>query len=237
MKFRGVQENLRKALRERIEQGSLTGLKLARQTGFKQAHISNFLNAKRSLSLEGLDRVLQVQRLSVLDLLNPAEVNKRVTMPPPSEDEFENVFLVDGEVAATAPLIMSMKVKGIEKFRRSFLRQLRPDAGGKRRSWERFVAVRVESNAAMSMYPRLRPGAKVLIDRHYPSLRPYDKSESNLYAVYIRGRCIVRYVEEAGGVLVLRPHNLAYAVEVVPPRTKGNRSPIVGRVCHLAVEV
>jgi hypothetical protein len=37
MKFRALQENLRKALRERIEEGELTGLRLARETGFKQA--------------------------------------------------------------------------------------------------------------------------------------------------------------------------------------------------------
>jgi hypothetical protein len=40
MKFRALQENLRKALCERIEEGELTGLRLARETGFKQAHIS-----------------------------------------------------------------------------------------------------------------------------------------------------------------------------------------------------
>jgi transcriptional regulator with XRE-family HTH domain len=236
MKFRGLQENLRQTLWERVEQGTLTGLKLAGQTGFQQAHISNFLNGKRSLSLEGLDRVLQVQRLSVLDLLDPAEVNQRVTMPPPGEDEFENVFLVDGEVAATAPLIMRMKVKEIEKFRRSFLRQLRPDLGRKRRGWERFVAVRVEGNDAMSMYPRLRAGAKVLIDRHYRSLRAYRKGESNLYAVYVQGRCLVRYVEPAGKSLVLRPHNRAGAVEIIPAQEQGRRGLVVGRICHIAVE-
>src|SRR5438445_117585 len=46
MKFRALQENLRKQLWERIEEGDLTGLRLAEQTGFKQAHISNFLNRK-----------------------------------------------------------------------------------------------------------------------------------------------------------------------------------------------
>ena len=77
MKFRVLQENLRKILWERIEANELTGLRLAQQTGFKQAHISNFLNRKRGLSLEGMDKVIAVQHLSVLDLLDPAEVNKR----------------------------------------------------------------------------------------------------------------------------------------------------------------
>jgi hypothetical protein len=60
MKFRALQENLRKALWERIDDGELTGLRLAQETGFKQAHISNFLNRKRGLSVEGMDKVLNV---------------------------------------------------------------------------------------------------------------------------------------------------------------------------------
>src|SRR5438128_10153795 len=125
MKFRALQENLRKQLWERIEEGDLTGLRLAEQTGFKQAHISNFLNRKRSLSLEGMDRVLNVQHLSVLDLLDPAEVNKRASIPPPSDDEFENIFIVESAVAATQPRVMSMNVREIQKFKRSFMRKLR----------------------------------------------------------------------------------------------------------------
>ena len=53
MKFKILQDNLRKVLWERIDAGELTGLHLAQQTEFKQAHISNFLNRKRGLSLEG----------------------------------------------------------------------------------------------------------------------------------------------------------------------------------------
>src|SRR5690242_21665412 len=100
MKFKALQENLRKLLWGRIEARQLTGMKLAQQTGFKQAHISNFLNRKRSLSMEGLDKVLTVQHLSVLDLLDPDEVNKRASIILPSEDEFEMVPMVEGTVAA-----------------------------------------------------------------------------------------------------------------------------------------
>src|SRR5438132_3959939 len=216
MKFRVLQDNLRETLWGRIDEGDLTGLRLAEQTGFKQAHISNFLNRKRSLSLEGMDRVLTVQRLSVLDLVDPDEVNKRASIPPPSDDEFENIFVVDGLVAGTESLIMSMKVREIQKFKRNFLRKLRPDMHGKRSDWERFVAVKVEAGDGMSMYPRLLPGATVLIDRHYNSLQPYRKGELNMYGVNMKDTCIVRYVELAGKHLVLRPHNNAYPVEVMP---------------------
>src|SRR5262244_1595409 len=132
MKFRALQENLRKTLWQRIDEEGLTGLRLAEQTGFKQAHISNFLNRKRNLSLDGMDQLLSVQRLSVLDLLDPAEINKRASIPPPSDDEFENIFVVDGAIAATESLIMSMKVREIQKFKRNFLRKLRPDMHGRR---------------------------------------------------------------------------------------------------------
>src|SRR5690242_10600602 len=115
MKFRTLQENLRRTLWDRIEQGGLTGLRLAEQTGFQQAHISNFLNRKRGLSLEGMDKVLNVQHLSVLDLLDPHEVNKRASIVPPAEDEFDNVLMVEGRIAASEPLLMSMNVKEILK--------------------------------------------------------------------------------------------------------------------------
>src|SRR6266571_3778544 len=105
MKFRMLQDNLRKALWQRIEEGDLTGLHLAEQTGFKQAHISNFLNRKRGLSLEGMDKVLSVQHISVLDLLDPSEVNKRASILPPSADEFENILLTAASTAATQPLV------------------------------------------------------------------------------------------------------------------------------------
>ncbi|HZP18156.1 MAG TPA: S24 family peptidase [Terriglobales bacterium] len=236
MRFKGLQENLRKALLERIEVGELTGLRLAEQTGFKQAHISNFLNRKRSLSLDGMDRVLNVQRLSVLDLLDPAEINKRASLRPPGDDEFENIFAVDAAVAARQPLIRSMHVREIQKFKQSFLRRLRPDVQGRQKDWERFVAVKANGDA-MSMYPRLLPGATVLIDRHYNSLEPYRKGEPNMYAVRVKDRCKLRYVEVSGKSIILRPHNHAYAVEVMAVEEGENASDyLVGRICHIGIE-
>ncbi len=237
MKFKVLQENLRKTLRGRIEEGELTGLRLAHQTGFKQAHISNFLNRKRGLSIEGMDKVLNVQRLSVLDLLDPNEVNKRASILPPSGDEFENVLVVDAATAADEPLLMSMNVKDILKFKKSFLRRLRPEIEGPRSKWERFVVLKVDSRDGMSMYPRLLPGAIVLVDRHYNSLKPYRKGESNMYAVRQDGACTVKYVEVAGRNLVLRPHNQAYPVEVVTMEEGKNTADyLIGRVCYVGIE-
>ena len=237
MKFRALQENLRKALRERIEEGELTGLRLARDTGFKQAHISNFLNRKRGLSVEGMDKVLNVQHLSVLDLLDADEINKRASITPPSHDDFDNVLLVDGPVAATQAVIMSMKVKDMMKLKKSFLRKLRPEMEGERGHWERFVLIRADGREGMSMYPRLLPGATILLDRHYNSLKPYRKGESNMYAIARNGTCTVKYVEVAGNHLVLRPHNTAYPVDVMAMEPgKKPYEYLIGRVCYVGIE-
>jgi len=237
MKFKVLQDNLRKTLWSRVEAGELTGLLLAKETGFKQAHISNFLNKKRGLSIEGMDRVLKVENLSVLDLIDPQEVNKRASIQPPSGDEFENVLLVSGAVAASQPLIMSMKVKDMLKFKKSFLRKLRPSSEGNRDHWERFVLIQIDEREGMSMYPRLLPGATALIDRHYNSLRPYRKGDHNMYAVAKGGHCTVKYVEHSGRHLVLRPHNPAYPVEVMPIEDgKSAGDYLIGRISYIGME-
>ncbi len=237
MKFKVLQDNLRKILWERIEAGELTGLHLAQQTGFKQAHISNFLNKKRGLSIEGMDKVLSVQRLSVLDLLDPAEVSKRATVLPPSGDEFENVALTDASTAATQPLITSMHIKEILKFKKSFLRKLKPDPDGGRSAWQRFVLIKADAKDAASMYPRIMPGSTLLLDRHYNSLTPYRKGEFNMYAVLKNDTCTVKYAESAGTHLVLRPHNQSSPIEVIA--MEDGKSPadyLVGRVCQVGME-
>jgi hypothetical protein len=237
MKFKALQENLRREIWARIEAGELTGLRLAGQAGFRQAHISNFLNRKRGLSLEAMDKVLTVRHLSILDLLDPEEINQRATVPPISDDEFENVPLVDGSVAAAAPHIMNMRIREFVKFKKSFVRRLRSETGKGRQDWQRFVAIKVDAREGMSMYPRLLPGATVLIDRHYNSLKSYRRNELNMYAVAAPKACKVKYVELAGDNLILRPHNQDYPVEVITlEKGKPVSDYLIGRVCHVGIE-
>ena len=173
----------------------------------------------------------------MLDLLDPSEVNKRASILPPSNDEFENVLLTDGAVAATQPLITSMDVKEILKFKKTFLKKLKPEIEGDREQWERFVVIRADAREGMSMYPRLLPGATLLIDRHYNSLKPYRKGEHNMYAVLKDGTCTVKYVETAGNQLILRPQNQAYPVDIVSiEEPKSASDYMVGRVCHVGIE-
>lgn len=220
-----------------IAAGDVTGLQVAQMAGFQQAHISNFLNRKRSLSLDAMDRVLAALQLSVMDLLDPEELGKRATIVPPSEDEFENVLLVEGRVAAGEPVITSEAVRDMLKFKKSFLRRLRAEPASPREDWRRFVLVKVDARDGMSMYPRLLPGSTLLIDRHYNSLKPYRKNEQNMYAVRVGGGCTVKYVEVARNNLVLRPHNQAYPVGLLPiEEGRGFSDYIVGRVCHVGIE-
>jgi hypothetical protein len=236
MKFKLLQENLRKILWDRIGTGELTGLRLAQQTGFKQAHISNFLNRKRGLSIEGMDKVLSVQHLSVLDLLDPAEVNKRASILPPSSDEFENVLLTDPSTA-TRPLITADLVLDILKFKKSYLRKLRPDTEGNRSSWHRFVLMKLDPKDSIAMYPRLMPGALLLLDRHYNSLKPYRKNEFNMYAVLKNDTCTVRYVEQAQNQLILRPHGRTAPVEVIQiAQGKTASDYIIGRIAQVSLD-
>jgi hypothetical protein len=236
MKFQQLQENLRRVLEQRIAAGKLSGLRLARETGFQQAHISNFLNRKRGLSLEGMDKVLAAQQLSVLDLLAASEINKRASIPPPAEESFENVLLVEMETAANEALVTSEKVRDIYKFKRSFLRRLKPAMQTPREEWMRFVLVRVGADG-MSMSPRVVSGAIVLIDRHYNSLKPHRRGESNMYAVRVKGSATVKYVELSGDHLILRPHNQAYPVDIIPIEDgKTATDYIAGRICYVGIE-
>src|SRR3954466_14555522 len=77
MNFTQMHERLRLELLRRIQRGTLSVSLLARQTGFGQSHISNFLRSRRQLSLEALDRVLFSQHMGAWDLLpvhyGPAE--------------------------------------------------------------------------------------------------------------------------------------------------------------------
>jgi hypothetical protein len=237
MKFKVLQENLRKILLERIAAGELTGLHLADQTGFKQAHISNFLNRKRGLSLEGMDKVLSVQHLSVLDLLDPAEVNKRASILPPSPDDFENVLMTDPSTAATRPLITADHVLGALKFKKSFLRKLKPEPEGDRSAWHRFVLIKLDPRDALPMSPRLVPGATLLLDRHYNSFKPYRKGDLNLYAVLKNDTCTIRYAEATEHDLILRPYNQSSPLEFLPiPQGKSASDFLVGRICQLSQE-
>src|ERR1700679_3792776 len=102
MNFQDLHELLRLELLRRIERGNLTGTHLARQVGFQQAHISNFLNRKRALSLEGLDRVLASQNITI-DQLLPLDLQAAPQLQ--TSDPIESIPVVSPSVAMDEPHI------------------------------------------------------------------------------------------------------------------------------------
>jgi transcriptional regulator with XRE-family HTH domain len=234
--FHGLQDNLRRLLLRRVRAGQLTGLQLARQAGLRQPHISNFLNSKRGLSLEALDRVLSVQHISILDLVDEAELCRRASIVPPARHEFENVILVDADPAAFLPRFTRDQVRDTFTLNKRFLRHLRAKMEGDRTQWQRFIFLRASARDGMSMYPRLLPGACMLVDRHYNSLLPYHRNSRNMYAVVHAGHCYLRYVEQEGPYLMLHSENRSYAAQSVPLAGKSPSEYIVGRICSVQID-
>jgi transcriptional regulator with XRE-family HTH domain len=237
MTFKTLQESLRKRLRAEVKEGEITGTALAARTGLRQAHMSNFLNGKRGLSLEAMDRVLGAEGWSVLDLIDAEEINRRASIPQSEESQFQNVPLVRTCLAATEPQIARKAVWEILKVRSSFLEKLSPACDEERARWERFVALRVDAREGMSMFPRLLPGATVLIDRHYNSLEPYRRGEHNMFVIGQGKRCAIGYLEKVGEQILLRPHNRAYPVEILQVEARHSVTDyVIGRVAKVELE-
>src|SRR5271167_1337751 len=134
MRLLDLQDKLRSHIRARIGRRELTGSSLSRQAGFQQGHLSNFLNSRRGLSLESMDRLLQTLRISVLDLVDPADIQRRAIIPDGSAGA-ENVVVVSAERAARLARFAPQQVEGTIRFSTSFLRRLRPNDVGNRSDW------------------------------------------------------------------------------------------------------
>src|SRR5271169_1676716 len=110
MRISDLQDNLRAHIWARIHRGELTGSGLSRDAGFQQAHMSNFLNARRGLSPEAMDRLLEVLQVDVLDLADPEELRLRALQRPERATSFDSVPLVSLDVAAFVPRIPARQI-------------------------------------------------------------------------------------------------------------------------------
>jgi hypothetical protein len=232
-----LQDKLRAHIRARIDRGELTGSGLSRDAGFQQGHLSNFLNARRGLSLESMDRLLDTLGIGVLDLADLKDIDQRASHPTGASG-FENVAVVSGEQAARLPRFAPEQVRDSRNFSKSFLRKLKANDASNRSEWLRFVLLQLDAKAAGGMFPRIPAGATLLVDRHYNSLQPYRRLKPNIYAVQAEARCVIGYVSVSGDHLVLRPQNPQHSVELVRiERGRSYHDYIVGRVCHVGFEV
>ena len=238
MRISDLEDSLRTHVWARIHRGELTGSKLSRDAGFQQSHMSNFLNARRGLSPEAMDRLLDVLELDVLDLADPEELRLRALQRPERASSFDSVPLVSPHDAAFATNIPPRQARDSLKFRKRFLQRLKPDTIGERGDWLRFVLVKADAANARAMSPRLAPGAVMLLDRHFNSLHPYHPGTPNIYAVRAGTECSIRYVTVSSGRIILRPHNPDWPVELVEiAHGRGFADYIVGRVCHIAIDL
>ena len=233
MNFTQMHERLRLELLRRIQRGTLSVSLLARQTGFGQSHLSNFLHDRRQLSLEAIDRVLAAQHLTAGDLLPVLHAGPSL---PVGEDQ-GSVPLVSHHAALFEPNIRPAAAQSMLHLPAGLLESVRHRAPAARRAWERFVAVRVPAADALAMEPLVLPEALALLDRHYNSLIPYRPNRPNLFAVRQGAHLTLRYVDYLAHRLVLRPHNIAFPVDLI--EVEEGESPsdlIVGRVALILNE-
>jgi transcriptional regulator with XRE-family HTH domain len=235
MTIKDLQDQLRTHIRARIQRGEWTGSSLSGEAGFQQGHLSNFLNARRGLSLEAMDRLLEVLNIGILDLVKAEDVRRAVLPGPPAQ--IEEVALVSAENAALARFSAS-QILETYSFSRSFLRKLKPNDAGDRANWLRFVLIKLDAGSAGVVLPLEISRITLLIDRHYSSLKPYRRFRPNLYALRLADRCFLGYVSVSGDRLVLRPNDPRAAVAVVRiERGRSYSDYILGRVCHVGAEV
>jgi plasmid maintenance system antidote protein VapI len=247
MNFRELHEALRLELLRRIDRGDLTGTALARQSGFQQAHVSNFLNGKRALSLEGLDRVLAAQGLTVdrllpLDLSAAADADAGGSRGPAPLADLEAVPVVSARTAMEEAVVRPGAVMERVQVPAAMLKANRWWTQEKYAGWQRYVAVRVDAQQAAAMNPLLAEGAIAVVDRHYRSLAAYRAQQRTLYAVRAgvgaAAGLALRYVEFDGRNLILRPLAVSFPVEVVALGAAETPADyVVGRVCWVAAEI
>jgi len=226
--FAHLQSQLRRAVRARILSGQISGSELARRIGLKQPHVTNFLNRRRGLSLEAMDRVLRALEISVLDLVPARELE--CFAHSGSDTEYEAVPLVEAN-GLLLPFPPASAVRDWMKFRRRFLEQFRPEPVGRRQTWLRFVLMRMPDEDAKAMYPRIPRGAVLLVDRWYNSVRAYRSGEVNIYAVRLGDEILVRSLEVVENRILLRPERSEVPMQMMTIDEKCRYAEkIVGRV-------
>ena len=228
MNLTQLHERLRLELLRRIDRGTLSVSLLARQSGYGQAHLSNFLHSRRQLSLEGMDRILTAQHLTVDELL-PAGSGAALLR---EGNDGSVIPIVSHAAALFEPMIRPTAIQSLLRLPAgAALESVHARVSGARRGWQRFVAIRVPLADALAMEPLVLPDAIALIDRHYNSPLPYRPNRQNLYAVRQGSRLTLRYVEFFANRLILRPLNNAYPVDLI--EVDHEESPnelLVGRV-------
>jgi hypothetical protein len=238
MTFSQLHEQLRLELLRRIERGILSGTLLARQTGLKPAHISNFLHCKRRLSLDALDSVLSAQSIAIEELLAQAANRHIRSRRQDTAALTGRIALVSQPVAMFESQIRMSSILERIELPPGYLDHLRTRRSRDRGSWERFIAVRASYTQAEAMAPAILAHAILVIDRHYNTLIPYRPPMPSIYAIQRGNVMLFRYATLQGNTIVLRPHKIEHPVELIEIKPEEALSSfVVGRVCVSISEV
>jgi hypothetical protein len=234
MNFTQMHERLRLEMQRRVQRGSLSVSLLSRQTGFGQSHMSNFLHSRGVLSLEAMDRVLAAQGMAAEDLLRSGTRERQPVEP----DDPDTVPVVSHNTALYEPVVRAAAIQMRVHLPPGMLQAVRSKAVDSRKSWQRFVAIRIDRADVLAMDPLLHPNSIAVIDRHYNSMVAYRPTKPNLYAVRDGAHLTLRYADYVLERLVLRPLNIAFpleAIEIRPEQSPGEY--IAGRVAILLSEI
>lgn len=193
-------------------------------------------NRKRSLSLDGMDRVLAAQNLTI-DQLMPLELSASSSHLPAME-QVQSIPVVSATTAMDEAVVRFESVIETLHISASQIEDARSQAIPKVAHWQRFVAIRADAQQTAAMDPILSAGSIVVLDRHYNSIAPYRTHQRTLFAVRCGTGLILRYVEYDDGRLILRPLSPDYPVQLLslgPHQTPAEY--IVGRVCLVISEL
>jgi transcriptional regulator with XRE-family HTH domain len=234
--FRSLQERLRERLRAQIAAGELTGLQLARATGFQQAHISNFLNCKRGLSLEAMDAILAAAHIRFEELLGAPSRSRHRTVKGETERAGLVPIPIVDERNLTATQVPNQSPRNTLWIATPVVQRWRSAMQVPRHHWQRFVAVRVKRSDAEAMSPRLTRGAVAVVDRHHN--RPSKHALPQMFLVCNGNNFEIRYLEITGGVIVARSHNPELPVQLLGSEPESSTfSRIIGRVCFVHIQL
>ncbi len=226
-----LHECLREHVLATIKSRQITQSALGELAGMQQAHISNFVQGRRGLSIEGMDAILKVLGLDVTSLIAMSGRTPSATDCSPA---LESVPLVEHK-AAMNPTFAKHEILGDLGFPKVLLLRLTAEPPEDRAAWVRFIAARADAALAAPMHPRFEKGSVLLVDRHHCSLAGYQNDEKNLYLIRKEQMLMVRWIKMQGNNLCLRPARSEYPLDFVsidksyPPTYY-----IVGRVAHIS---
>ncbi len=236
--FSGLQDRLRVEIRRRIDLGEFSGGELARRAGFAQAHISNFVNGKRGLTLGGLDRVLAALGMTFYELLDAQELARYAPVPAAAAGNAGtwDVPMVSAQVAARKAIIAREDVLEVFRFPKKLFDAAPEEApAGARKFWTRYVVVQPSEADSASLVPGAR-AAVAVVDRHAVTPRTAAKAPRRPFAVHGEGKVHLRFLQSTGGLLLLRGISTEMPVEVVSgEEAAAGATRVIGHIVYLGV--